>query len=303
MGATFPYLAFATPRKLPKPATLPGRVAVVDIAFAAEGTGTSFEKVTEPFIRGLGTRLVAWVDHHDHALHARFASDPRFVLATKREHGACPEMVTPELVARVGPVDAIACHVDLDGLYAAAKWIRGGLEPYDGADADARAVDTRIGTPSPRGDLVDRALRARPRDDALRGLIVRYLCDGATDAGLRGTIASAAAEFVRQEENARALAARSERVGAAAVMDATGFADRVGPYDKTLALLLGQERAPVSVLYDEGTVTLAAPFESGVDFLKLLGISGGMPTRVSVPRARLDEVLRVVERLAVGKNG
>src|SRR5690348_1317737 len=99
---TTPSVVFATPRKLPRPASLAGRVVVLDIAFAAEGTGASFEKVTQPFLTGLGPRLAAWVDHHDHALHARFASDRRFTLASKRQHGACPEMVTPEVVERAG---------------------------------------------------------------------------------------------------------------------------------------------------------------------------------------------------------
>src|SRR5215470_15145001 len=109
-------LAFATPRKLPKVKELRGSVAVLDIAFASEAGGHSFEKTTLPFIEGLGPRLAAWVDHHDSAEHRRFAGDPRFVLATKAEHGACPEMITPEVVARAGHVDTIVCHVDFDGL-------------------------------------------------------------------------------------------------------------------------------------------------------------------------------------------
>src|SRR6187549_3228293 len=98
-------LAFATPRKLPKPSAVKGRVVVLDVAFASEASGGGFEKITKPFIDGLGSRLAAWVDHHDHTLHASYRDDPRFVLATKAEHGACPEMVTAELCARVGPVD------------------------------------------------------------------------------------------------------------------------------------------------------------------------------------------------------
>ena len=66
---TFPALSFATPRKLPSSKELSGRVVVLDLAFAAEGTGTSFEKVTKRLIDGLGPRLALWVDHHDHALH------------------------------------------------------------------------------------------------------------------------------------------------------------------------------------------------------------------------------------------
>lgn len=292
-------LVFATPRKLPRPNSLDGRVVVLDIAFAAEGTGASFEKITAPFIKGLGPRLAAWVDHHDHAFHARFKSDPRFVLASKQQHGACPEMVTPDVVAAAGAVDTIVCHNDLDGLYAAAKWLLDGEEPYPGADADARAVDTRIGEVSPLGTTLDRALRARPRDDTLRERVVRFLVRGADDAAVRAEFEQIALEFARQEDNAHKLAAGYATRGAnAAVVDATGFTERVGPYDKTLALLLGQQRARVAVVYDEQTVTLAAAFDSGIDLLAMLGISGGMPTRVSVPRARLDEVLARLEALS-----
>src|SRR6185503_4183715 len=146
---TLPRFAFLTPRTLPPAAKLEGRVAVLDVAFASEGGGASFEKTTLPFINGLGSRLAAWVDHHDHERHADYVGDPRFVLTTKAQHGACPELVTPEVVRAAGPVDTVAMHLDLDGLYSGAKWVLGGVEPYDGADADARAVDTRRGEPGP----------------------------------------------------------------------------------------------------------------------------------------------------------
>ena len=148
---------------------------MLDIAFASEGGGSSFEKTTLPFIRGLGSRLAAWVDHHDHERHVDYAGDPRFVLSTKAEHGACPEMVTPEVVHAAGPVDTVAVHLDLDGLYSGAKWVLGGVEPYAGADADARAVDTRRGEPGPIAARIDRALRARFRDENLKHRIIQYL--------------------------------------------------------------------------------------------------------------------------------
>src|SRR6266536_3390626 len=139
-----PELAFAPPRKLPKAREVRGRVVVLDVAFASEASGGGFEKITRPFIDALGSRLAAWVDHHDSAEHARYANDARFVLSTKAEHGACPEMVTPELVAEVGRIDTIVCHTDFDGLASAAKWIRSGIEAYPGADDDAWAIDTRL---------------------------------------------------------------------------------------------------------------------------------------------------------------
>ena len=111
---TLPRFAFLTPRTLPPAAKLEGRVAVLDVAFASEGGGASFEKTTLPFINGLGSRLAAWVDHHDHERHADYAGDSRFILTTKAQHGACPELVTPEVVRAAGPVDTVAMHLDLD---------------------------------------------------------------------------------------------------------------------------------------------------------------------------------------------
>ena len=129
---TLPRFAYLTPRTLPPASKLEGRVAVLDVAFASEGGGASFEKTTLPFINGLGSRLAAWVDHHDHERHADYAGDPRFVLTTKAEHGACPEMVTPEVVRAAGPVDTVAMHLDLDGLYSGAKWVLGGRRALRG---------------------------------------------------------------------------------------------------------------------------------------------------------------------------
>ncbi len=294
-----PAVVFATPRKLPKSSELTGRVVVLDLAFASEASGGGFEKITKPLIDGLGPRLAMWVDHHDHALHARYASDPRFVLSTKAEHGACPEMITPELVARIGPVETILCHGDFDGLCAAAKWMRGGQEPYPGADDDARAIDTRIGKPGPLGTRFDRAIRARGRDAGLMGIVVRHLASGLSDASLWGPIDAAAAELAVRETATRRIAERykvvsgGRRPGDAnqapmrvAFVDATAEHDR---YDKTELLLMGQERATVAIVVDRDTLTLAAPFDSGLNFLTLMGLSGGMPTLVSVHTNRFDE--------------
>jgi hypothetical protein len=287
-----PQLAFGSPRLLPKPERLTGRVVVVDIAFAATvGSSVSFETVTQPFLTGLGDRLAAWVDHHDHERHAEFAGDPRFVLSTKAEHGACPEMVTAELVHRTGPIDSILAHVDLDGLYAAAKWILGGTEPYAGADDDARAVDTRIGTPSPRAARIDRALRAKFRDDQLKRAVVQFLVGGMQRGTHDDVIADAAAEFDRRDAFTQELAKQFTIRGRVAVVDT---ANASGPFDKTDLLLAGQERAPVSIVRDSGMLTIAAPFESGWDFVALFELGGGMPTRVTIPEQRLDTVIQKI---------
>lgn len=287
----FPQIAFGTPRKLPKAKDLKGRVAVLDIAFAAGTGGASFESTTKPFIEGLGDRLAVWIDHHDHVMHAAFANDPRFVLRTKAAHGACPELVTAERVAQVGKVDTICCHTDFDGLCSAAKWIRGGSEPYPGADEDARAIDTRLGRPSERANVIDRALRARPRDDAMRGLIVKFLADGCTDLAVYRQIEKASDGLRAREDEARKLALGY------VVQNDIAFV-RVplphAPYDKTLLLMLGQERARISIALDEAALTVAARFDSGIDLLERLGIEGGMPTVVSLMPKDLEFVLQTL---------
>lgn len=232
--------------------------------------------------------MVAWVDHHDHERHADYAADSRFVLSTKAEHGACPEMITQELLGRVGHVDTIVCHTDFDGLASAAKWKRGGVEPYPGCDDDARAIDTRVGVPSAVGARFDRALRGRPRDQGLFGLVVQHLATGLSDAGLWRPIDEAGAELIPIEHETRRAAAAYRRYPGVAVVDVRhGYKT----LDKTLLLLMGQEREPVSVVIDVHNVNVAARFDSGYNFLEMFHMTGGMPTRVSVPHKLLKVVL------------
>jgi hypothetical protein len=281
-----PRFAYLTPRTLPPAERLTGRVAVLDIAFASEGGGSSFEKTTLPFINGLGSRLAAWVDHHDHDRHVDYRADARFVLSTKAEHGACPEMITPEIVRAAGPVDTVAVHLDLDGLYSGAKWVLGGVEPYDGADADARAVDTRRGQTGPIATRIDRALRARFRDETLKHRVIQYLVARAKAPVLWDEIELAAREIDPLLDESRRLADRYVLREGVAYVEAQGK-----PFDKTELLLLGQERAPVAVVRDAGSLTIAADFESGFDFVRMFQLGGGMPTRVTVPEGRYTEVM------------
>ena len=291
MSRSLPTLVFASPRKLPRAGSLSGRVVVLDIAFASLGLGRGFDKTTGRFIEQLGPRLARWVDHHDHPLHARYGRDDRFVLCTKAEHGACPEMIDPAMVESTGPIDTIVCHFDLDGLYAAAKWILGGKEPYPGADDDARAVDTRIGTPSPEAARIDKALRAHWVDETLKLRIVRYLVHGLQAGVERQSIVAAAEDFERMAAAARTLSDGYRIEGDVAMLEVGSSAPA---FDKTELLLLGQQKATVSVVLDAGNATIAAPFESGLDFVELLDLGGGMPTRVNIPRKRLADALETI---------
>ena len=175
--------------------------------------------------------------------------------------------------------------------------MRGGKEPYAGADDDARAIDTRIGTPSAVAERIDRAIRGSPRDIALLGVIVRHLASGLSDASLWTPIDEAGGKLAALETEARKVSERYKRIELSGVAKAKtlAFIDATashGRYDKTLLLLIGQKRADAAVVLDRDTVTFAAPFDSGINFLALLGLSGGMPTLVSIPKSGMAEALR-----------
>jgi hypothetical protein len=108
-----------TPKQLPPPCT--DRTVLLDIAFAY---GRYFEDVTLPFLRR--AHIARWVDHHPHEHWPQVAADPRFLLVDKRIAPACPELVTPEVVASCGEVARVIAHADFDGMVAAAKFLRGG---------------------------------------------------------------------------------------------------------------------------------------------------------------------------------
>ena len=59
---------------------------------------------------------------------------------------------------------------------------------------------------------------------------------------------------------------------------------RLEPAQQTDLLLLGQKLASVAIVVDGVTVNIAAGFESGLNFVTLLGLGGGMPISACVSR-------------------
>ena len=165
---TLPRFAYLTPRTLPPASRAGGAGRGARHRVRGEGGGRVVRRDHAPFIDGLGDRLAAWVDHHDHERHADYAGDPRFVLATKAEHGACPEMVTPGARARgragrhhrARTSISTGCTPRRSGSSAASS-------PTP-APTTTRARSTRASaTPGPIATRIDRALRAQlPRRPA-----------------------------------------------------------------------------------------------------------------------------------------
>jgi hypothetical protein len=288
-----PKLFFATPRKLPKQSELGQAIVVLDIAFASNAGGSSFEKNTGKFITALGPRLRCWVDHHDSDDHERFRDDPRFVLHTKAEHGACPQIITPELVNSVGLIDSIVAHTDFDGIASAAKWLRGGVEPYAGCDADAYAIDTRTGSASHLARQIDRSLKTQS-DPSWLWDIAQFLADGAIDADMLARIDEGAEAALQLEAQAERIAQRFRQVAPETVLVEVSTEDR--EFDRTHLLLCGQKIARIAVVQSIDSLTFAAHFESGINFLQLFGLSGGMPTVVSIQPSKLSDALQAITR-------
>jgi hypothetical protein len=134
---TLPLFVVSKPYALPAPPD--GPFVMLDVAFA--GAGATWK--THQFIDDAAERLRLWVDHHEHPEGwARYVDDARFVLVPSKRAHACPELVTPEVVARAGDVRDVLAHHDFDGLMSAVRFFNGGREPYEGADEDARASDS-----------------------------------------------------------------------------------------------------------------------------------------------------------------
>jgi hypothetical protein len=273
---------------------LQGRVVVLDVAFCADTPRSSFATTTLPFIQTLGERLVLWVDHHEHERHADFSSDPRFILSSRKEHLAVPEMIIPDLVQSAGQVDTIVAHGDFDGIMAAAKWLLGGEEPYLGADEDARAIDSRIGKPSEMGEFIESAIKARLQDNEFRQVILRYLLSRCQDKKAEGLIQQAAQEYRSIMDRTMQWAQHYQVDGSLAIVD---IREEREPIDLTLLLLEGQKLAPIAIVRSrnlktgEPQFTIAAATDSGYDFVKLFDLKGGMPTRVTLPDERYFEAI------------
>ena len=87
------------------------------------GSREALEELTARVIDSLGSRLVRWVDHHDHCVWERYRDDSRFLLVPAAQAPACATLVTVDFWRDVqaASVDSIVCHGDLDGIISAAR--------------------------------------------------------------------------------------------------------------------------------------------------------------------------------------
>lgn len=289
-----------------------GRVAVLDVAFAS---GEYFERSTEPFIRALGDRLALWCDHHEHAVGwSKYRDDPRFLLVPNREAHACPELITPEVAARAGKVDALVVHGDFDGVLTAVKLLRGGEAPWPEADEDARAVDS----PGRGHRLSERGLRlalaieeavasltSGQRRDFLYQTLFSLVEGQASEALVRRTdeLAARAAESQARAEELASRSGGEELPGVYVVR----FDRRLEGRVRKGILRYAEERHPIGVVIErEGANTwlTAATFDERIDLSTIDLLDGGRSDyRYAEPKGSVDPILHALRRAVAEREG
>jgi hypothetical protein len=286
-------------------------VAILDIAFAS---GIHFERVTVPFIDPLGARLALWCDHHEHVVGwAKYRGDPRFLLVPNREAHACPELITPEVVARAGPLDGLVVHGDFDGLLTAVKVLRKGQSPWSEADEDGRAVDSpgRGHCLTAHGRRIALALDevvatfpAAARRDFLTNLLWS-LAEGSEPTSLPSEIDSLARSAERAQQEATELARDKGREELPGVFVVRLEGRRRGRARKGI-LRYAEEQAKVGVVIEterSHTWVTAATFDERVDLASIVLLEGGRSDyRYCELKGTADAVL-VALRRAVENRG
>ncbi len=303
MSARIPVDFVGSPQHLPRPPK--GRVAVLDVAFAS---GEHFDRATDPFIRNLGDRLALWCDHHEHAIGwSKYRDDPRFVLVPNREAHACPELITPEVAARAGKVDALVVHGDFDGVLTAVKLLRGGEAPYPDADEDARAIDSpgRGHKLSPRGlrlalaiEEAVASLTSGQRRDFLYATLYSLVEGNAPESLVQKTdeLSARAAESQARAEELASRSGKEELPGVFVVR----FDKRLEGRVRKGILRYAEERNPVGVIVErEGghTWLTAATFDQRIDLSTIDLLDGGRSDyRYAEPKGPVEPILHALRR-------
>ena len=210
-----------------------------------------------------------------------------------------PQRVAPKVGHRFAAIIKRALEKDPANRYPDAAAMRADLMAFladVGWTLPDRELQRYFADPDGVLDALRETLRVSGRDEAFCERVVRWLTDMPEAPEARGFLDEAAGAYAPVEARTAALAARYVVRDGAAWCELADETPR--DFDKTELLLAGQRLATVAVVVDAQNVTLAAPFDSGVNFLTMLGIDGGMPTVVSVPRGRLDEVRAALRRRA-----
>ncbi len=289
-----PVIRLCRPGKQPPTGDLKGNVVVLDLALRGENP-----QLDVNWANRLGSRLLAWVDHHDQNIWASLQNDQRFVLRPRSQAPACPPLIDRELVKERGAADTILCHGDLDGVLSAAKWwiLQDGGNPPDWLDPDSVVADTRTGTFTKTGKFLDHALRGG--NDHIRRLVIRFAYAQAMSANF-GNNNLAKLEMAAEQHHQAVNNSLGQLKKAIPLDDLEGsvvFLDLLtaqGRIDITEILLSLQREYDLVILRARGKqksikwVVGTDPVRSGLDVRKIFGLQGFAPFRAHVTTSQLQ---------------
>jgi len=247
-------------------------------------------QMTKNFITSLGDKLISWIDHHEGW--NMIKTDNRFNIATS----------------------APACAV----IAADGSLIVSGTPRLQELVMDAITADTRKGTLSPNGQLVEDAMKADLGNDDTRLAVVKFMLGDESQRIILETAAKAyaavlaethrlcgfyevdgdiAIKYTREDSENRADSnyAGIDYIGTCAIVDTRNSA----PHDRTKLLLIGEELATFAIVIGVsphgGTENITIATKSDVNLVKLFNLPSGAPFRVTLPFDRLEEVAEKLE--------
>jgi hypothetical protein len=209
-------------------------------------------EMTKNFISLCGDRLAKWFDHHQ-GWPTELRDDSKFVIIPEAK--SCASIVGTDLQIM----------------------------------ADADAADSRIGELSPRGQLIEQAMKANLADDSIRFAAVKWLLG---DESQKSVLEEAAKKYAEIQDETELLSLGYVKVGNVAIVDARRPNHQ---YDLTQLLLAGQKLAPFAVVrtvhpqQGEG-LTIATNLQN-IDLVAMFALASGAKFRVSLPGKRLEETL------------
>lgn len=216
-------------------------------------------EMTKEFINRIGDRLTTWVDHHIGWSTEITGDNLAFVINTRVKSCAGIIGTDTQLVA------------------------------------DADAADTRQGELSPRGQLIEQAIKANMADDNIRLLAVKWLLG---DEQARKGLETAAKKYAEIQAKTKRLAATYQVIDNVALVDARQSNHQ---YDLTQLLLAGQKLAQfalaLTVHPQQGEGLTIATSRKDVNLVEIFGLGSGSPFRVSLPAKRLEEALAKLAQL------
>lgn len=233
-------------------------------------------EMTYKFIERFGHHLRLWVDHHKgwSEVLSKLSVDNRGKFLVVEDAESTAQIIDAESVRRL-PEDLVRTLV-----------------------SDANAADTRRGTLSHIGRLIEEATKADITDDTIRRSAVRWIVNGCKKDGDYKILQERQKKYEEIQRTTEKLVEQYEIRNGVAVVDVRDAVD----YDRTQLLVRGERMAPTrtAVLLGknpQGEEMITIATMSDRNLVELFRLPSGSPSRVTLLVTEgwtVEKVLRVL---------